>query len=334
MTDKKILITGGAGYIGSHTVRLLANRGYQIIVLDNLVYGHREAIINQEVELIVGDLGDKELTARLFEYHEFDAVIHFAAYAFVGESVVDPEKYYQNNIAAPLNLLEVMRKNDCNKFIFSSTCATYGNPQYTPIDENHPQNPINPYGQSKLMLELILKDYAKAYGTKYAFLRYFNASGASPDGLIGEDHNPETHLIPLILDAVAGDRPHITVFGSDYETPDGTCIRDYIHVDDLATAHLAALEHLLADKESVICNLGTGVGVSVKEMITKVEEVTGRKVPVVYGERRAGDPPYLFANPTHAKNTLGWEAKYKDVKDIITHAWAWKTGKFKGHFKG
>ena len=323
---KKILITGGAGYIGSHTVKLLAKKGYSIIVLDNLVYGHREAIVNPEVELIVGDLGDKELTARLFEYHEIEAVIHFAAYAYVGESVTDPEKYYQNNIAAPLNLLEIMRKNGCNKFIFSSTCATYGNPEYVPIDENHPQNPINPYGQSKLMLEKILKDYAHAYKTNYVFLRYFNASGASLDGEIGEDHNPETHLIPLILDAINGDRANITVFGTNYDTADGTCVRDYIHVEDLATAHEAALIHLMNGGEPIICNLGTGNGVSVKEIIQVAEEVTGKKVPVIFGDRRAGDPAYLYANPTQAKVLLGWEAKYKDVKDTIKHAWTWKTG--------
>lgn len=332
MTNKKILITGGAGYIGSHTVRLLSDQGYSILVLDNLVYGHREAILNPEIELIVGDLGDKELTDRIFEYHDIAAVIHFAAYAFVGESVSDPEKYYQNNIAAPLNLLEVMRKHGVDKFIFSSTCATYGNPQYFPLDENHPQNPINPYGQSKLMLEKILMDYHKAYGTKYAFLRYFNASGAALDGLIGEDHNPETHLIPLILDAVNGDRPHITVFGTDYDTPDGTCIRDYIHVNDLATAHQKALELLLKGTETIICNLGTGVGVSVKQMIAAVEEVTGKSVPVVYGDRRQGDPAYLYANPARAKEVLGWEAQYKDVRDIIAHAWKWKTGPRGGKF--
>ncbi|MDX2188957.1 MAG: UDP-glucose 4-epimerase GalE [Bacteroidota bacterium] len=332
MTSKKILITGGAGYIGSHTVRLLAEKGYSLIVLDNLVYGHRESIINPEVELIVGDLGDKDLTGRLFEYNDIEAVIHFAAYAYVGESVTEPEKYYFNNIVAPLNLLHVMKKYGCKNFIFSSTCATYGNPQYTPLDEKHPQKPINPYGTSKFMLELILRDYAHAYGFKYAFLRYFNASGASPDGLIGEDHNPESHLIPLILEAINGDRPHITVFGTDYDTPDGTCIRDYIHVDDLATAHLAALEHLSSGKESIVCNLGTGIGVSVKEMIQVVEEVTGKKVPVVYGDRRAGDPPYLFANPAAAKELLGWEAKYKDVKETVAHAWKWKTGPKGGHF--
>lgn len=333
MSGTKILVTGGAGYIGSHTVKLLAQKGYSIIVLDNLVYGHRDAIVNPDVELIVGDLGDKELTSRLFEYHEFAAVVHFAAYTYVGESVSNPEKYYQNNIAAPLNLLEVMRRYGCNKFIFSSTCATYGNPQYVPLDENHPQNPINPYGQSKLMLEKILIDYQKAYGLQYAFLRYFNASGASPDGEIGEDHNPETHLIPLILDAINGDRPNITVFGTDYDTPDGTCIRDYIHVDDLATAHLAAVEELLFSSQSIVCNLGTGVGVSVKEVIKAAEKVTGKPVPVVYGERRAGDPPYLYANPQHAKQVLGWEATYKNIEDIIAHAWKWKTGPKSGKFQ-
>lgn len=332
MQGKKILVTGGAGYIGSHTVRLLSESGYSIIVLDNLEYGHREAVINPDVELIAGDLGDKELTGRIFEYNDIDAVIHFAAYAYVGESVTAPEKYYFNNIVSPLHLLNVMKANGCDKFIFSSTCATYGNPQYTPLDENHPQHPINPYGKSKLMLEQILQDYEQAYGFKYAFLRYFNASGASEDGLIGEDHNPETHLIPLILDAVAGDRPHITVFGTDYDTPDGTCIRDYIHVNDLATAHLAALKHIVSGKDSIICNLGTGIGVSVKQMIDFVEEVTGLKVPVVYGQRRLGDPAYLYANPERAKQVLGWEAKYKDVREIIRHAWAWKTGPKGGKF--
>lgn len=328
----KILVTGGAGYIGSHTVRMLAEKGYEPIVIDTLEFGHREAILNPETELVVGNLGDIELLERIFEYHDIEAVIHFAAYASVGESMTEPEKYYQNNIAAPLNLLSVMRKYGCKTFIFSSTCATYGNPQYAPLDELHPQNPINPYGTSKYMLELILKDFERAYNFKYAFLRYFNASGASPDGLIGEDHNPETHLIPLILDAINGDRSHITVFGTDYPTNDGTCVRDYIHVNDLATAHLAALEHIKSKNESVVCNLGTGIGVSVKEMITMAEEVTGKKVPLQFGERRPGDPPFLFANPAQAKNILGWEAQYKDVKEIIKHAWAWKTGNRGGKF--
>ncbi len=328
----KILVTGGAGYIGSHTVRMLVDKGLEPIVIDTLEYGHREAILNPETELVVGNLGDTDLLGRIFEYHDIDAVIHFAAYASVGESMSEPEKYYQNNISAPLNLLSVMRKYGCKTFIFSSTCATYGNPQYAPLDELHPQNPINPYGMSKYMLELILKDYERAYDFKYAFLRYFNASGASPDGLIGEDHNPETHLIPLILDAIQGDRSHITIFGTDYPTQDGTCVRDYIHVNDLATAHLAALDYIKTKNESVVCNLGTGVGVSVKEMIAMAEEVTGKKVPLQYGERRPGDPPFLFANPAQAKSILGWEASYKDVREIIKHAWAWKTGIKSGKF--
>lgn len=327
-----ILVTGGAGYIGSHTVRELAQKNFKIVVLDNLVYGHKEAIVDAGVELVIGDLGDKKLTQTLFDKYSFKAVIHFAAYAYVGESVSEPAKYYHNNVVASLNLLDVMRQNKCMNFIFSSTCATYGNPQYTPIDENHPQAPINPYGASKFMLEQIVKDYHRAYGMNYVFLRYFNASGCSLDGVIGEDHNPETHLIPLILDAVTGDRPAITVFGTDYDTPDGTCIRDYIHVLDLASAHILAIEHLLKGGESLICNLGTGNGVSVKEMIAVVEEVTGKKVPVVFGERRAGDPAKLYADPSFAKKALGWEAKFKEVKPIIESAWKWKTGPKKGKY--
>lgn len=332
MEQSKILVTGGAGYIGSHTVRMLARQGYQVLVLDNLVYGHRQAIIHDGVELLVGDLGDKDFTKNIFQNHNISAVMHFAAYAYVGESMENPAKYYQNNIASPLNLLEVMQEYGCKNFIFSSTCATYGNPQYIPIDEYHPQNPINPYGKSKYMLEQILRDYNQAYGLKYAFLRYFNAAGASEDGAIGEDHNPETHLIPLILDAVCGNRDHITIFGTNYDTPDGTCIRDYIHVLDLAKAHILAFEHLTGKDEPLICNLGTGTGVSVKEMINKVETVTGQKVPLQYGDRRPGDPARLVANPSYAKEKLGWEATYKDVKDIIKHAWAWKTGPKKGKF--
>ncbi len=332
MSKRKILVTGGAGYIGSHTTRLLADQGYSLIVIDNLVYGHREAISSPEVELIVGDIGDKKLVHRIFSENEIDTVLHFAAYAYVGESVTDPEKYYQNNIAAPLNLLGVMKEHDCKRFIFSSTCATYGNPEYIPIDENHPQNPINPYGKSKKMLETVLKDYAAAYDFRYVFLRYFNAAGASLDGKIGEDHDPETHLIPLVLDAVAGDRENITVFGTDYDTPDGTAIRDYIHVVDLARAHLMAVGHLNNGGDSLICNLGTGNGHSVKEVIAAAERVTGKPVPAVYGDRRAGDPPRLVANPSLAKETLGWEAEYKDIDQIITSAWKWKNGSHNGRY--
>lgn len=330
--EKTLLVTGGTGYIGSHTVRMLAEKGYSLVVVDNLVYGHKESIVNPEVKFIAGDLGDRDLMEKVFTEYNIDAVIHFAAYAYVGESVTAPAKYYQNNIVAPLTLLDVMLAKGCKKFIFSSTCATYGNPVYVPIDENHPQDPINPYGQSKLMLEKILKDYHKAYGLNYVFLRYFNASGAAADGLIGEDHNPETHLIPLIIEAGMGIRPEITVFGTDYDTPDGTGIRDYIHVLDLGEAHLLAYEHLAKGGKSIACNLGTGNGYSVKEVIDIVEEVTGLKVPVKYGDRRAGDPSRLVANPSYAKEALGWEAKYKDLRDTVKTAWKWHNGPNKGRY--
>ncbi|MFN3404223.1 MAG: UDP-glucose 4-epimerase GalE [Cytophagaceae bacterium] len=332
-TNKKILVTGGAGYIGSHTVRMLAEKGYKVLVVDNMIYGHQDAIVNPDVELVIADISNQAAMNELFSKNEIEAVMHFAAFAYVGESVNDPAKYYFNNLVAPINLIEVMRKHGCDKFIFSSTCATYGNPERIPIDECHRQDPINPYGQSKLMLEKILKDYNHAYGFKYVFLRYFNASGASEDALIGEDHSPETHLIPLVLEAAKGLRPSITVFGTDYETPDGTCIRDYIHVNDLASAHILALQHLQQGKDPVICNLGTGRGYSVKEVIELSEKVTGLKVPVVYGERRPGDPPQLVADPTFAKETLGWEAQYKNLEDIIRTAWKWHNGPREGRYK-
>jgi len=328
-----VLVTGGAGYIGSHTVRFLAAQGYKVVVLDNLVFGHRDAIVDAGVELVVGDIGDKELISSLFDRHGFGAVIHFAAYAYVGESVTNPLKYYRNNTAAPLALLEVMQEKGCKNFVFSSTCATYGVPASIPIVESNPQDPINPYGRSKLMLEWILRDCDTAWGLKTASLRYFNASGSAEDGKIGEDHNPETHLIPRVLMAVTGEISHLDVFGTDYPTPDGTCIRDYIHVDDLASAHFAALSHLAAGGSSVACNLGTGVGVSVKEIITAVEEVTGRPVPVKYSPRRAGDPPQLLADPSFAKQTLGWEAAHKDVRDMVRSAWAWMSGPRKGRYE-
>lgn len=330
---KKILVVGGAGYIGSHTVRMLADEGHDVIVLDNLVFGHRDAIVNDSVAFIEGDLGDAAMLEQLFSEHAIDAVLHFAAFAFVGESVTDPGKYYDNNLSRPIVLLDAMRKHGCDKFILSSTCATYGNPEYVPMDEKHPQNPINPYGMSKLMLERVLADYDHAYGQRYVALRYFNAAGASPDGLIGEDHQPETHLIPLILEAADGRRENITVFGTDYPTPDGTCIRDYIHIVDLARAHVQALDYLREGKPSFACNLGTGVGRSVKEVIDVAEEVTGKTVPVVYGDRRAGDPPELVAAPALAKEVLGWEAEYKDVHETIKTAWGWMQGDLKGRFK-
>jgi UDP-glucose 4-epimerase len=327
-----VLVTGGAGYIGSHTVRLLASQGRKVVVLDNLVYGHREAIVDDSVELVVGDVGDKALVRDLFARHRFGAVVHFAAYAYVGESVTDPLKYYRNNTAEPLNLLEAMQEHGCKHFVFSSTCATYGVPESVPISESNPQDPINPYGRSKLMLEWILADCDRAWGLKSACLRYFNASGSSEDGVIGEDHDPETHLIPRVLMAVTGEISHVDVFGTDYPTPDGTGVRDYIHVADLATAHAKALDHLAAGGDSVRCNLGTGVGVSVKQIISAAEEITGKKVPVQYGPRRAGDPPELLADPRRAAEVLGWVAEHRDVRDMVRSAWAWMSGPRGGRY--
>jgi UDP-glucose 4-epimerase len=316
-SNAPILVTGGAGYIGSHAVRLLAGQGRKIVVLDNLVFGHDQAIIDPEVELVVGEVGDQELVRSLFAKHQFGAVIHFAAYAYVGESVTNPLKYYQNNTAEPIKLLQVMQEVGCKVFVFSSTCATYGVPDKLPITETNSQKPINPYGMSKLMVEHILADCGTAWGLRSACLRYFNASGCSPDGRIGEDHNPETHLIPRVMMAVTGEIDHLEVFGTDYDTPDGTCIRDYIHVEDLADAHARALDHLAAGGASVRCNLGTGVGVSVKEIISAVEEITGKTVPVKYGPRREGDPASLVADPALAKELLGWVASRKDIRDMV-----------------
>ena len=333
MGSQKILVAGGAGYIGSHTVRLLIAEGYQVVVLDNLVYGHRDAIVDDGVIFVEGAVGDRELLRRLFKEHRFTAIIHFAAYAYVGESVTDPLKYYRNNTAEPLILLEVMAEFECKSFVFSSTCATYGEPRSIPLTEDHPQKPINPYGRSKLMVEWILDDCDHAFGLKSVALRYFNASGSSSDGKIGEDHDPETHLIPLVLQAVQGRIEHITVFGTDYDTPDGTCIRDYIHVEDLATAHVAAVRYLADGGKSVRCNLGTGVGVSVKEVIGIAEDVTGQEVPVQYGDRRPGDPAQLVADPGFAQEILGWEAQHKEVRSMVESAWQWMSAPHRGHFK-
>ena len=322
---KIILVAGGAGYIGSHTVKYLLKNNYKVVVLDNLVYGHREAVLTPNFEHV--DLADKEAVQNVFKKYNFDAVIHFAAYTYVGESVTSPQKYYWNNVVNTLNLLDVMIENNVKNIVFSSTCATYGNPQYTPIDEKHPQFPINPYGKTKLMMEQIMADYEIAYGLKYIALRYFNAAGGNAEGELGESHDPETHLIPLVLKAIKGERANITVFGTDYDTPDGTCIRDYIHVEDLADAHMRAVEKLFSENKSYCINLGTGIGKSVKEIITAAEEVTGQKVPVVYGERRVGDPPELYASNEKSKEVLGWNPKYMDVKDIIKTAWAWEQNK-------
>lgn len=322
---KTILVVGGAGYIGSHTVKYLMKNGYNTVVVDNLVYGHREAVLTPNFEKI--DLCDKEGLDKVFKKYKIDAVIHFAAYTYVGESVTKPQKYYWNNVVNTLNLLDVMKENDVKNIVFSSTCATYGNPQYTPMDEKHPQAPINPYGKTKFMMEQIMEDYDTAYGLKYVALRYFNAAGCDKDGELGESHDPETHLIPLVLKAIKGERDSITVFGTDYETDDGTCIRDYIHVEDLADAHMKAVEYLFDNQKSNCINLGTGIGNSVKEIITASEEVTGKKVPVVYGERRAGDPAKLFAVNEKAKAVLNWNPKYTDIKEIIKTAWTWETSK-------
>lgn len=328
-----VLVTGGAGYIGSHTVRMLAEAGYSVVVLDNLVYGHREALLSDSIQFVEGDIGDAALVGSLFSKYEVEAVIHFAAYACVGESVEDPSKYYANNMAAPLVLLDAMRRHGCRIVVFSSTCATYGLPQYIPIDEKHPQHPINPYGRTKYVVEQVLQDYDQAYGMRSARLRYFNACGASPDGLLGEDHDPETHLIPCVLMTLTGEKEKVTVFGTDYDTPDGTCIRDYIHILDLARAHILAMEDLKGGNASFSCNLGTGKGVSVKEIIDIAEAVTGVKVPVEYGDRRPGDPPQLVADPSLAKKILGWEAEYKDVQTSIETVWNWMSQPHGGRYK-
>ena len=332
MPQNTILITGGAGYIGSHTVRHLVSAGQRIVVLDNLVFGHKDAIIDPAVELIVGDVGDRDLVRALFKKHKFSAVVHFAAFAYVGESVTEPLKYYWNNTAGPIALLQVMQENNCKAFVFSSTCATYGTPEKLPIDETNPQNPISPYGHSKLMVERILRDCDNAWGLRSVCLRYFNASGCSEDGKIGEDHDPETHLIPRVLMAVTGEIDTLEVYGTDYPTPDGSCIRDYIHVEDLAEAHGLALSHLLDGNQSIRCNLGTGKGISVKEIISAAEEITGKKVPIRYGPRREGDPPELVADPSLAYQTLGWRAKHRDVVEIVRSAWDWMDGPHKGRF--
>jgi UDP-glucose 4-epimerase len=280
----------------------------------------------------VGDVGDSSLVRSLFVKHGFSAVIHFAAYAYVGESVTNPLKYYHNNTVAPIHLLEVMQEFGCKVFVFSSTCATYGIPETLPIVETTPQRPINPYGRSKLMVEWILADCGHAWGLRSACLRYFNASGCSSDGRIGEDHDPETHLIPRVLMALTGEIDHIEIFGTDYATPDGTCVRDYIHVEDLAEGHSRALNHLESGGESFRCNLGTGVGVSVHQIIAAAEEVTGKTVPVKYGPRRLGDPDALVADPSMAAQLLGWKATRTDIREMVRPAWLWHTGPNRGRY--
>lgn len=316
-----ILICGGAGYIGSHINKQLSKAGYDTIVFDNLVYGHREAV--QWGNFVYGDLKNQNEIDAVFEKYKIETVFHFAAYAYVGESVENPEKYYYNNVVCTLNLLSAMKKYGCNRIVFSSTCATYGEPKTIPISEDMPQNPINPYGKTKLMVEHIFKDYAKAYGLQFVVLRYFNAAGADPDGEIGEKHNPETHLIPLVLDAAGGQRPDIKVFGTDYDTPDGSCIRDYIHVYDLAAAHQQAMHYLEEGGKSDFFNLGNERGTSVLEIIDAAKKITGKEFTVTITERRPGDPARLVGSSKRAREILGWRPKYTSIEDIIEHAWKW-----------
>ncbi len=316
-----ILVTGGAGYIGSATVELLRDRGELPVVLDNLVYGHRAAV-PADVPFYQGDVGDRELVTSIVEKHDIDACIHFAAYAYVGESVKDPSKYFENNTLRTNDLLNTLRGCGVKRFVFSSTCASYGDPVRIPIDESHPQKPVNPYGWSKFMTERILESYDTAYGIKFVALRYFNAAGATDR--CGEHHDPETHLIPNVLRAANGDLPFVSVFGSDYDTPDGTCVRDFIHIEDLADAHLRALEHLRGGGESEKINLGNGVGFSVLEVIETARAVTGRKIEARMEPRRAGDPPRLIADATKAREVLGWVPKHAELRSIVESAWNWR----------
>ncbi|MEB3210981.1 MAG: UDP-glucose 4-epimerase GalE [Leptolyngbyaceae bacterium] len=326
MTQKQhtILVTGGAGYIGSHAVLALQRAGYHVVVLDNLVYGHQdivETVLN--VELEIGDTNDRDFLDHVFSKHQVSAVMHFAAYTYVGESVKDPGKYYRNNVNGTLTLLEAMVAASVNKIVFSSTCATYGEPQAIPMDETHPQNPISPYGTTKWMVEKVLADFDRAHELKSVCFRYFNAAGADPDGKTGEDHDPETHLIPLVLQAAMGIRKSISIFGTDYPTPDGTCVRDYIHVSDLADAHVLGLSYLLEGGDSNVFNLGNGNGFSVREVIETARQVTGREIEAVECDRRPGDPPSLVGSSEKAKRILGWSPQYVDLSDIVSHAWQW-----------
>ena len=316
-----ILIVGGAGYIGSHVNKYISQKGYSTIVYDNLITGHRE--FARWGEFILGDTSDKKQVELVFEHYPIEAVFYFAAYAYVGESVSNPQKYYKNNLQFTITLLEVMQKYGVKNFIFSSTCATYGVPQEIPIPETHPQNPINPYGRSKLAVEWILEDYARAYGINYVSLRYFNAAGADPEGEIGERHTPETHLIPLILEVALGKRKDVKIFGTDYPTPDGTCIRDYIHVIDLAQAHWLGLEYLKSEKKSQVFNLGNGEGFSVKDVIEMSKKVTGKKITAIPTSRRPGDPPVLIGSSEKARDILNWKPEYPELEKIISTAWNW-----------
>jgi UDP-glucose 4-epimerase len=324
----RILITGGAGYIGSHAVRLFAERGHQIFVYDNLCRGHAEAV--RSAKLITGDLLDTARLEETLRAEKIEAVVNFAALTYVGESVKEPALYYRANLAGTLSLLEAMRRCDVMRLVVSSTAAVYGVPEQSPITEDQRLAPINPYGRSKLAVEWALADFAAAYGLGYAALRYFNAAGASPAGDLGEDHTPETHLIPLILQTALGQRTHIEMFGDDYPTPDGTCVRDYVHVNDLADAHLLALEKIQPGQGTAY-NLGTGRGYSVKELVDACREVTGRPIEVRVGPRREGDPPELVASPAKAMRELGWQPRFTGLREIIETAWRWHSSHPRGY---
>lgn len=317
-----ILVTGGLGYVGSHAVKLLVDRGEKVICLDNLIFGHKQA--SNGSEIVIGDIGDQALLRDIFTSNKIDAVMHFAAFAAVGESVADPQKYYLNNISKSLAMLQVMLENDVKMMIFSSSAATFGEPEIVPIPEDHPQDPTNPYGRSKLMLEHILKEYEHAYGLRSISLRYFNAAGADPSGLIGEDHTPEHHLIPLIIQAALGQRPDVKIFGTDWSTPDGTCVRDYIHVTDLAQAHLLGLDALRDGKSTTAYNLGNGNGYSVMEVVKMVEKVSGRQVKAIPSDRRPGDPAVLVASSKKISAELGWKPAFPDLESIVSSAWNWQ----------
>lgn len=318
----KVLVVGGAGYIGSHMVKMLGQQGCDVVVLDNLSYGHRDAV--KSGRFVHGDLADLPFLQQLFQYESFDAVMHFASFIQVGESVMQPAKYYQNNVVNTLNLLNTMVEYGVTRFIFSSTAAVYGEPQYTPIDEKHPKLPINPYGRSKWMIEQVLEDFDHAYRMRSMCFRYFNAAGADPQSELGERHEPETHLIPLVLQVASGRRQSISVFGRDYNTADGTCIRDYVHVVDLCQAHWLGLRALAAGTLSKSYNLGNGQGFSVQQVIDTAKNVTGKPVTVIDAPRRAGDPAVLVADSSLAKEELGWKPEFADLDTIVRHAWNWE----------